>query len=43
MCEEKGRELHRRAMLHARRQGMSPNAVVTDTLRRFLEDQPAGA
>ena len=32
-----GRELHRRAMLHARRQGMSLNAVVTSALRRMLE------
>jgi len=38
-----GRELHRRAILHARREGMSLNAVVTDALRRFLEDEPAGA
>ena len=32
-----GRELHRRAMLYARREGMSLNAVVTDALRRLLE------
>ena len=32
-----GRELHRRAMLYARREGMSLNAVVTDALRRMLE------
>ena len=28
---------HRRAMLYARREGMSLNAVVTDALRRMLE------
>lgn len=33
-----GRELHRRAMIYARREGMSLNAVVTDALRRLLED-----
>ena len=32
-----GREPHRRAMLYARREGMSLNAVVTDALRRPLE------
>ena len=32
-----GRELHRRAMLYARREGMSLNAVVTGALRRLLE------
>ena len=32
-----GRELHRRAMLYARREGMSLNAVVTSALRRMLE------
>ena len=34
-----GRELHRRAMLCARREGMSLNAVVTVALRRMLESQ----
>ena len=34
-----GRELHRRAMLYARREGMSLNAVVTDALRRMLEGE----
>ena len=34
-----GRELHRRAMLYARREGMSLNAVVTDALRRLLESE----
>ena len=32
-----GRELHRRAMLYARGQGMSLNAVVASALRRMLE------
>ena len=32
-----GRELHRRAMLYARREGLSLNAVVTGALRRMLE------
>lgn len=32
-----GRELHRRAMLYAHRNGMSLNAVVTGALRRMLE------
>ena len=32
-----GRELHRRAMLYARREGMSLNAVVTSALRRMLD------
>ena len=31
-----GRSLHRAAMLHARREGISLNAVVTDALRRML-------
>ena len=34
-----GRELHRRAMLYARREGMSLNAVVTGALRRMLESE----
>jgi predicted HicB family RNase H-like nuclease len=32
-----GRELHRRAMLHARRSGLNLNAVVTNALRRYLD------
>ena len=32
-----GRELHRRAMLYARREGISLNAVVTGALRRMLQ------
>lgn len=38
-----GRELHRRAMLYARREGMSLNAVVTHALRRFLESNRTAA
>ena len=38
-----GQELHRRAMLYARREGMSLNAVVTDALRRFLENDRTAA
>lgn len=36
-----GRDLHRRALLHAQRQGTSLNAVVTDALRRYLEREEA--
>lgn len=32
-----GRELHRRAMLHAKRRGLNLNAVVSDALRRYLD------
>lgn len=35
-----GRELHRRAMLHARRHGTNLNTVVSDALRRYLEGDP---
>ena len=38
-----GRELHRRAMLYARREGMSLNAVVTGALRRMLEKDDRAA
>ena len=38
-----GRELHRRAMLYARREGISLNAVVTHALRRMLGGQGTGA
>lgn len=34
-----GRELHCRAMLYARREDMSLNAVVTGALRRMLESE----
>ena len=38
-----GRDLHRRAMIHARRKGLNLNAVVSEALRRYLdrEDQVA--
>jgi predicted HicB family RNase H-like nuclease len=38
-----GRDLHRRAMLVARRKGLNLNAVVSEALRRYLdrEDQVA--
>jgi predicted HicB family RNase H-like nuclease len=38
-----GRELHRRAVLFARRNGLNLNTVVSDALRRYLErdDRPA--
>lgn len=38
-----GRELHRRAMLYAKRHQTSLNAVVSDALRRYLErkERPA--
>lgn len=32
-----GRDLHRRAMLHARRQGTNLNTVVSDALRAWLD------
>jgi predicted HicB family RNase H-like nuclease len=32
-----GRELHRRAMLYAKRHGLNLNTVVSDALRRHLE------
>ncbi len=34
-----GRDLHRRAMVYARREGMSLNAVVTQALQRMLADR----
>ena len=38
-----GRDLHRRAMIFARRKGLNLNTVVSDALRRYLdrEDQVA--
>lgn len=33
-----GRDLHRRAMMYAHREGMSLNAVVTQALQRMLPD-----
>lgn len=32
-----GRELHRRAMLYAKRRGINLNTVVSDALRRYLD------
>lgn len=32
-----GRDLHRRAMIYARRKGLNLNAVVSDALRRYLD------
>ena len=32
-----GRDLHRRAMIYAKRRGMNLNSVVSDALRRYLE------
>ena len=32
-----GQELHRRAMIHAKRKGLSLNAVVSDALRSYLD------
>lgn len=32
-----GRDLHRRAMIYAKRRGTNLNAVVSDALRRYLE------
>ena len=34
-----GRDLHRRAMIHARRKGLTLNTVVSDALRRYLEHE----
>ena len=36
-----GRDLHRRAMLYARREGLTLNAVVTDALRHTLDSRGA--
>lgn len=36
-----GRDLHRRAMLYARREGLTLNAVVTDALRVSLDRRDA--
>ena len=38
-----GRDLHRRAMLYARRKGLNLNAVVTNALRRYLEKEDDAA
>ena len=36
-----GRDLHRRAMLYARRESLTLNAVVTDALRQTLDSRGA--
>ncbi len=36
-----GRDLHRRAMIYAKRQGLNLNVVVSDALRRYLEKDDA--
>jgi len=38
-----GRDLHRRAMLYARRRGINLNSVVSDALRRYLEREDRAA
>jgi predicted HicB family RNase H-like nuclease len=38
-----GRDLHRRAMLYAKRRGINLNAVVSDALRRYLEGEDRAA
>jgi predicted HicB family RNase H-like nuclease len=38
-----GRDLHRRAMIFARRQGLNLNTVVSDALRRYLDREDRAA
>jgi predicted HicB family RNase H-like nuclease len=38
-----GRDLHRRAMLYARRRGINLNTVVSDALRRYLDREDDAA
>jgi len=38
-----GRDLHRRAMLYAKRRGINLNTVVSDALRRYLEREERAA
>ena len=38
-----GRELHRRAMIFARRNGLNLNAVVSEALRRYLDREDRAA
>lgn len=38
-----GRELHRRAMLYAKRRGLNLNTVVSDALRRYLDREDHAA
>lgn len=38
-----GRDLHRRAMLYAKRRGVNLNTVVSDALRQYLERDESAA
>lgn len=38
-----GHELHRRAMIHAKRKGINLNAVVSDALRNYLDREESRA
>ena len=38
-----GRDLHRSAMVYARRKGLTLNTVVSDALRRYLEHEDRAA
>lgn len=38
-----GRDLHRRAMLYAKRRGLNLNTVVSDALRRYLDREDSAA
>lgn len=38
-----GRDLHRRAMLYAKRRGMNLNTVVSEALRRYLDREDHAA
>jgi predicted HicB family RNase H-like nuclease len=38
-----GRDLHRRAMIFARRKGVNLNTVVSEALRRYLNDEDRAA
>ena len=38
-----GRDLHRRAMLYAKRRGVNLNSVVSDALRRYLDREENAA
>jgi predicted HicB family RNase H-like nuclease len=38
-----GHELHRRAMIHAKRKGINLNAVVSDALRNYLDSEESRA
>ena len=38
-----GRDLHRRAMIYARRKGLNLNTVMSDALRRYLDREESAA